>query len=319
MTVRDLLPAVLALTASLALAAGCDEVEPGDDGEDQGAVLLRPGGGGGIWLNTSALGSHAFAALDLKKGSHDGVRLDRVLVKQGVNNFIVVDRVKGVDGEIQAGQGTTNYFGPQLVGSKWELTLIANGAGTPATMWISGATNNQGAWQYTFQHHDEQGNVANLCDPDADGKAVAVPIADMTVNSTTGDLASRQNTLYLACTSGAIGKAVTWGYTPWDIGLNEFEATVRVVRADYCGDGQSWTTPGTALQVEDAWGVSHFADPTATNEAVWGVSGALCIATTRIVGQGAVTCGGVAVPSCAANVNLSNPSGALLWTKNAPM
>ena len=319
MTVRDLLPAVLALTASLALAAGCDMPGPGDDGEEQDAVFLRPGGGGGIWLNTSAIGSHAFAALDLKKSAHDGVRLDRVLVKQGANKFVVVDRVKGVDGEIQAGRGTTNFSGQQLVGSKWELTLLVNGTETPATMWISGATNNHGAWQYTFQHHDEQGNVANLCDTDADGKAVAVPIADMTVNASTGDLTSRNNTLYLACTSGAIGKAVTWGYSPWDIGMNDFEATVRVVRADYCGDGQSWTIPGTGLQIEDAWGVSDFADPTATNEAVWGASGALCIATTRIIGQGAITCGGVVVPTCAANVSLTNPAGALLWTKNVPM
>ena len=317
-TVRDLLPAVLALTASLALAAGCDMPEPGDDREEQGAVFMRPGGGG-IWLNTSAIDSHAFAALDLKKNSHDGVRLDRVLVKQGANKFVVVDRVKGVDGEIHAGRGTTNFSGQQLVGSKWELTLLVNGTETPATMWISGATNNQGVWQYTFQHHDALGNVANLCETDAHGKAVAVPIADMTVNASTGDLTSRNNTLYLACTSGALGKAVTWGYSPWDIGMDEFEATIRVVRADYCGDGQSWTTPGTGLQIEDAWGVSGFAVPTATNEAVWGASGALCIATTRVIGQGAITCDGVVVPTCAANVSLTNPAGALLWTKNAPM
>jgi hypothetical protein len=313
MTRRALVPCLLAIGTSLALAAGCDPVDQDADGED--AVFLRPGSGG-VWLNTSAIGTHAFAALDLKKGKHDGVRLDRVLVKQGVK-FITVDNVRAVDGQIQATQGGVSFFGQQLVGSKWELTLVSGATETPAMMWISSATNNQGAWQYTFQHHDAQGNVASLCDPDLNGAATAVPIADITVNAATGDLLARNNTLYLACTSGAIGKAVTWGYMPWDITVPEFEAAVRVVRADYCGDGQSWTTPGNPLQIQDVWGVSSFANATATNEAVWGLNGALCLNLARDAGQGPVTCGGVAVATCAANVSLSSVPGALMWTKNA--
>ena len=306
---------LLTLMTSLALAAGCDPSDPAEDGDE--GVFLRPGSGG-VWLNTSAIGSHAFAALDLKKGNHDGVRLDRVLVKQGINKFITVDRVRAVDGEIQAGLGTTSFFGQQLVGSKWELTLISGQTQTPAMMWIASATNNQGAWQYTFQHYDGQGNVANLCEPDPQGDLSAIPIADMTVNNTTGDLIARNNTLYLACTSGAIGKAVLWDYMPWDISMAEFEAVVRVVRADYCGDGQSWTTLGSPLQLKDVWGVNNFANASASNEALWGLSGALCVDQPRLAGQGPVLCGGVTKPKCAATVTLAGTPGAIVWTKNAP-
>jgi len=308
---RRVLSCLFALTTSLAFAAGCDGVE--QEVEDDGAVFLRPGSGG-IWLNTSAIDAHMFAALDLKKGKHDGVRLDRVVVKQG-NKFITVDNVKAVDGEIQAGQGSTSFFGQQLVGSKWELTLVAGAVETPATMWIASAVNSQGAWRYSFEHLDAQGNVATLCEPDADGSTTAVPIDDITVNAATGDVITRANTLYLACTSGAVGKAVTWGYTPWDITVDDFEASVRVVRADYCGNGQSWTTPGQPVQLQDAWGVNTFANASASTEAVWGINGARCLNQARLAGQGPVTCGGVAVPACASNVSLSTP-GALVWSKN---
>jgi hypothetical protein len=232
--------------------------------------------------------------------------------------FISADRVKALDGEIQASAGTSSFSGQTLVGSRWELTLVSGTTETPAVMWISSATNNQGAWQYTFQHHDNLGNVAYLCEPDLNGAATAVPLADITVNATTGDLLTRSNTLYLACTSGAIGKAVTWGYLPWDITIPEFEAVVRVVRADYCGDGQSWTTSGTAVQIKDIWGVSTFANATATNEAVWGQAGALCMNQARVAGQGPVSCGGVPIATCATSVSLTSMPGALVWTKNTP-
>ena len=315
---RELVSCLLALGTSLALSAGCDPVEQdaaGDEGDD--AVVLRPGGSG-VWLNTSAIGSHAFAALDLKKGKHDGVRLDRVLIKQGPTKFVTLDRVTAVDGEIQAGIGGSTYFGQQLVGSKWELTLVNGAVETPATMWISSATMiGGGLWRYNFQHHDASGVVANLCDPDADGSTFAVPIPDMTVNTTTGDLTARANTLYLACLSGGIGKAVQWGFQPWDIGLAELEATVRVVRADYCGDGVSWTVPGTQLQLDDIWGVSNFGSAAAATEAVWGANRALCLGATRIANQ-PPTCNGFTLPTCASNASLTNTSGAMLWSKLAP-
>lgn len=43
---------------------------------------------------------------------------------------------------------------------------------------------------------------------------------------------------------------------------------MRVVRADYCGDGDSWTTVGNALQLKDKWGYSGFAGTPGPTEAL---------------------------------------------------
>lgn len=312
------LPSITALMTSLVTLIGCDPMEA-EDAADGGAVYLRPSGAnGGVWLNTSAIGDHVFAALDLKKQKNDGVRLDRVLIKRPNNAWIEADKVWTEDGEIRALKGTTFYTGMQLVGSKWELTLVAGTTETPATMWVATAANAAGAWRYSFQHNDSNGAVADLCDPDGAGNTTAVPIADLAVDATTGDLTTRNNTLYLACVSGAIGKAVTWGYQPWDIGVPEFESAVRVVRADYCGDGVSWTTPGSAVQLADVWGVNSFGTTSAATEAVWGANGALCLGTPRVTSSTPITCGGVAIPACASNAGLGTTAGATVWSKLAP-
>jgi hypothetical protein len=322
MRVTEIAPFIVSLMSCLALTTGCDpaDAEFADEGEE-GAVFLRPGctSNCGVWLNTSAIGDHAFAALDLKKGKHDGVRLDRVLVKRANGQFVETTKVWAEDGEIKALDASMSYSGMQLLGSKWELTLVDGAVETPAMMWISSATMiGGGVWRYNFQHLDGNGAVANLCEPDNDGSTVAYPLSDVTVNTTTGDFISRQNTLYLACVSGAIGKAVHWGYAPWDIGVPEFEASVRVVRADYCGDGSSFTQAGTSLQLEDIWGVNSFGSASQATEALWGANGALCLGTPRLGGQSPITCGGVALPVCASNASLASTPGAMVWSKLAP-
>ena len=315
MHMNRLIPALL---LGFGLTAACDP--EGVDGEP-GDISLRPGTGsqGGVWLNTSAIGNHAFSELDLKKGNHDGVRLTRVLLKRPNNVWLELDRVWAENGEIRGIKGSSSYTGVQLVGSRWELSLVSGATETPAVMWISSAANAAGSWRYNFQHDDGNGGVASLCEPDGNGNVTAIPLSDLTVNATTGDMDTRQNTLYFACGSGALGKAVQWGFLPWQIGVPEFEAIVRVVRADYCGDGVSWTAPGNTMQLKDVWGVSNFASASAANEALWDDGGALCLTQSRSAGVTAVTCGGVPLPACASNISLTGSSGALAWTKVAPL
>lgn len=91
----------------------------------------------------------------------------------------------------------------------------------------------------------------------------------------------------LACSGSAVGKCVVWGYRPWesipsrDAGFMEglHQACVRMVRADYCGDGVSATEPGTLIEFIDNAGIAGGSGslPGATIEAAWGPDGALCI------------------------------------------
>jgi hypothetical protein len=62
-------------------------------------------------------------------------------------------------------------------------------------------------------------------------------------------------------------------------------ACVRMVRADYCGDGRAWTRDGTIIDMWDDQGIQkpHSQnDATFSFEAGWKPEGAVCVAHTRI-------------------------------------
>lgn len=51
---------------------------------------------------------------------------------------------------------------------------------------------------------------------------------------------------------------------------------MRFIRADYCGDGTSWTENGQPISYEDKWGIGAGVELGHT-DAVWGMHGALCL------------------------------------------
>jgi hypothetical protein len=114
--------------------------------------------------------------------------------------------------------------------------------------------------------------------------------------------------LLTACVNGAIGKCVVAvGYRPWKSGAQEcfssdpadcwtptlemhHEACVRMIRADYCGDGQTHTLDGIQVDIWDNAGVQQqlpYSDDDALYraglavpfgyEAEWTPNGARCI------------------------------------------
>jgi hypothetical protein len=89
--------------------------------------------------------------------------------------------------------------------------------------------------------------------------------------------------LTLACVNGAIGKCVMWGYRPWEPGMRAFHQTcIRMVRADYCGDGAGQTLDGTPIDIWDSRGIAERdRAPGMRLEAEWGPHGATRIWTTR--------------------------------------
>src|SRR5690606_2993716 len=119
--------------------------------------------------------------------------------------------------------------------------------------------------------------LSALCVEDPDFGFQAVLYADLHVDMDTGRMEKRPDTINIACVSGGVGKAATWGYTTWGVGVEVFEAAVRVVRDDFCGDGRSWTEPGTPVSAEDWLGINvHGQALGGPNEAIWGPHGALC-------------------------------------------
>jgi hypothetical protein len=126
-----------------------------------------------------------------------------------------------------------------------------------------------------------------LCLPDPDGRRLALPLAGR--SDASGIVAPVANTFELACTAGAQAKCVRLGYAPWrqtpdGRPLRDwFDACVRMMRGDYCGDGRPYTRNGTWIDIYDRIGVqASDGDPTLRFEAVWGPDGAVCVARTRL-------------------------------------
>ena len=100
--------------------------------------------------------------------------------------------------------------------------------------------------------------------------------------------------LTLACEGGVISKCIRWGYKPWAFRggkslVRLHQACTRMARADYCGNGVSYTREGTTIDMYDEMGVQQpsteasegWAPARASFEAAWGPEGAVCVARTR--------------------------------------
>lgn len=93
-----------------------------------------------------------------------------------------------------------------------------------------------------------------------------------------------------ACETGVISKCLDMGYRPWSGGgeparASLHQACTRMLRADYCGNGQSHTYAGVVIDVEDVFGIQKRTtektptwDPAQGRfEAAWDEEGAVCM------------------------------------------
>ena len=108
-------------------------------------------------------------------------------------------------------------------------------------------------------------------------------IDGLSVDPATGSFATAPNVLYTACRSGAVGKAVSWNYAPWEWGSDVHELATKVVRADYCGNGTPFTQEGNRLQLDDDFDVNSYEDVNFSDEAAWdlGQGRATCVTMPR--------------------------------------
>ena len=116
-----------------------------------------------------------------------------------------------------------------------------------------------------------------------------------------GAFLDEPSTLTFACRGYALAKCVELGYQPWatrnGVALRSYhQACTRALRADYCGDGASWTFDGWKLDVSDSLGIQNKVADNGTwvFEGAWSAEGALCLNRYRaaeMVASGAL-------PSC---------------------
>lgn len=177
---------------------------------------------------------------------------------------------------------------------------------------------------------------SHTCPVDSAGDVWTVMYRGMLVNEATGDVTSAtwapNEYAYIACLGGRIGKTSMWGYAPDnpspsrpDLSLADFEGAHRMVGAEYCGDGKSYTRPGEAVTLKDKWSINQQAADATNDEAVWSTNGAVCLGTPRweyYPSAAAIVCGnGRVIPTCTtyalAGSYYQNTSSARWWTRNA--
>ena len=320
--------------ASLVLASllplglgGCDEVETQDQefsqlAGDQITHRCPSCGWGPPILNTHGLNGLPVAALDTLGDYYDGWRMIEVSVRVDGNTLLPLESVwvengllHGVD--VQGGF----HHGSGFVHSMWTLSFEADPGADVSFMEVTSFVEGlDGRHRYTFQHGDAPDNIeAFNCERDPDtGEYSALLFSNLDVDPDTGTHEYRDDTIYFGCISGAVGKAGMWGYAPSEVGEEVHQAATRAVRADYCGDGNSWTLTGTQLRIWDPWQINVFGPGNSPTEAMWGTEGAECLMIPRRPEHTyeTVTCNNNRViPLCEDQDTMADWGAAYLWTK----
>jgi hypothetical protein len=134
---------------------------------------------------------------------------------------------------------------------------------------------------------DSDGGWVPLCGYEPDGsvkRALAVP---GTWDLATGAWSDSGEAFSFACRHASVAKCVEFGYKTW-LGFGDHQhACVRMLRADYCGDGTPHTITGTPINLYDNASVQLDTESWPV-DAEWGPDGALCMNHVR----------GGSLPSC---------------------
>lgn len=140
---------------------------------------------------------------------------------------------------------------------------------------------------YGLSERDATGAWRNICLPDREGRRLAFPLQGSF--SKDGRYDPTPGRLLITCTGGAEGKCVRSGYKPWGHAkdgtplLDAYRACVRLVRADYSGDGLGTTRNGQPIDIYDDFGVQAPSnDPAYEFEAGFSPDGAVCVRHARV-------------------------------------
>lgn len=208
--------------------------------------------------------------------------------------------------ELVARAGTSVRRGGQLIGAVL-LVALPGGVTVPVTIaghqqvpsWAEGRAP-IAAYTLVYPEPMEISGVKNVCagDPLDPVANVVTVLGGERYDEATKTVVPGSRWFTLACPGSAAAKLSLLGYGPQSSATTvaQRQATLKMITADYCGAGTSYTQNGTPLQWANRDGsVSPASDALGPVEAVWSAHGALCLEATRIAGAQAAC----SLPSCA--------------------
>ncbi len=298
---RSLL-SLLSLSAVLTgAAAGCDPVD-----EDLGEVTLRPwtctwcGYSGG---NSANINGADLSNIHLRESFGDGMVLGPLSSGLNMNLRLGIDpqtdRFIGLAGD------DVVLSGADMVGAKIAV-ILKNGQNIWLT--ISAIDNQIASWSdsggtitaYRATYFN-QGNEQSLCPSTNPENQWFTLIPDERYGAGTNEVEEAPGTVTIACVGEAAAKMKLLDFHPHgnrQASVAERQATLRMVTADYCGTGRSFTVNGTPVAWRDAAGLVEPVGAENVMEALWDADGAVCLGKPRYASLDEVIgeCG--EIPTC---------------------
>ena len=290
---------MLIALAALALG-GCSESSAPSQSGPHAAPASRGPHENGPHLNGLQLNGLQLNGLQLNGLQLNGLQLNGLQLNGLQLNGLQLDGT-----QFSARAGHHKLSGSDLVGLTLSVDVLEGDATGSYLLRIDGVEADPASpagdvflydvkFRRTDAHDDARdprtGSWSSLC-TDRDGNPVpALPLRNRW-DADTGARIDEPDTITFACTSGALGKCVRWGYRPWaaatrcigsvctQVSLADYhQACTRMVRADYCGSGQPGTVDGTLIDVFDALAPQLQASGTDWPlEAKWTPDGATCL------------------------------------------
>jgi hypothetical protein len=240
-----------------------DGADAADVGETSAAILQENGKSlngislNGVSLNGKSLNGKSLNGISLNGKSLNGTSLGAMSLS--ASNFSGTVNSKAV----------TDWVGTTFTGTLSDAS--------PITLRIDSKTTlpapNADVSAYGVSYQTTTG-WAPLCGV---ATTLAIPI-NGSFDYTTAAFTPSTTAFTFACRATAIAKCVELGYKPWKtVGgtllQNHMVACTRMLRADFCGDGRSWTVNGTEINLYDGKGIQTDAAAW-TIEAEWDQNGA---------------------------------------------
>ncbi|HEU4404818.1 MAG TPA: ADYC domain-containing protein [Polyangiaceae bacterium] len=263
------------LACALALTSAC--AGPGAEGpEPVGARAQESVSPNGLGLNGVGLNGLGLNGLGLNGLGLNGVGFNGL----GLNGL-------GLNGSSLYGVGSdgVTYEGAGMVGANLQGLLSD---GSTLALRIDAARAARDVWFYTVSYATASG-PRPLCGVDALGAPVeAIALAgrwDMREGVPGGGShIDDPGAFTFACRGAALAKCVELGYEPWSsfgpTSLRDHhQACTRMMRADYCGDGQPGTINGWQINLYDNLAIQEDTESGAAwvFEGKWAADGALCV------------------------------------------
>jgi len=285
----------------MAAVAGC-----GSEGTDVGTRSSAQTVDNGIQLNGIQLNGIQLNGIQLNGIQLNGIQLNGIQL-----NGIQLNGIQ-LNGTELTGVGTNGgqVSGLDFVGAKLN-GVLSNGMTLQLTIdAITPAPSpNDDVMLYSISFASDAGRQ-QLC-----GGELAIPttgVYNLGEGVPGGGSWNSSSSLFtFSCQHAAIAKCVFAGYKPWmrtykpgqgkgddslastkhTIDMRDYHtACTRMIRADYCGNGSSFTANNRAINVYDKLGIQSDTE-TWSFEAEWDPNGALCISHTRLSQLGGL-------PSC---------------------